>query len=117
MIFEQGTGNPMAADTAKAGMLPDNASHILVVDDDQRIRDLLARYLQENGYRVSVAADAAAAWAALRGLAFDAIILDVMMPGEDGVVGPAAAPGVQRADFDADGASEPVDRLAAWKSA
>jgi two-component system, OmpR family, phosphate regulon response regulator OmpR len=75
----------MASETAKAGMLPDNASHILVVDDDQRIRDLLARYLQENGYRVSVAGDAAAAWAAMRGLAFDAIILDVMMPGEDGM--------------------------------
>ncbi len=74
----------IAMETTRAGTLPDNASHILVVDDDQRIRELLARYLQENGYRVSVAGDAEAARASLRGLAFDLIILDVMMPGESG---------------------------------
>jgi two-component system phosphate regulon response regulator OmpR len=71
-------------DTTKAGAVSDNASHILVVDDDQRIRDLLARYLTDNGYRVSTAADAQAARASLRGLSFDVIILDVMMPGESG---------------------------------
>lgn len=65
--------------------LPDNAAHILVVDDDQRIRDLLARYLFEHGFRVSSAADAASARAAMRGLAFDLVILDVMMPGESGL--------------------------------
>jgi two-component system phosphate regulon response regulator OmpR len=63
----------------------DNAPHILLVDDDQRIRDLLARYLSENGFRVTSAADAAAARAALRGLSFDLILLDVMMPGESGL--------------------------------
>ena len=63
----------------------DNAPHILVVDDDQRIRDLLTRFLLENGFRVTPANDAASARAAMRGLAFDLIILDVMMPGEDGV--------------------------------
>lgn len=71
--------------TSAAATLPDDAPHILVVDDDKRIRDLLARFLQENGYRVSAAEDAAAARAAMRGLAFDLIILDVMMPGETGM--------------------------------
>jgi two-component system phosphate regulon response regulator OmpR len=63
----------------------DNAPHVLVVDDDQRIRDLLSRYLSENGFRVTSAADAAAARSALRGLSFDIILLDVMMPGENGL--------------------------------
>lgn len=65
--------------------LPDNAAHILVVDDDQRIRDLLGRYLLENGFRVTTACDAPSARNAMRGLAFDVIILDVMMPGESGL--------------------------------
>ena len=64
--------------------LPDNAPHILVVDDDERIRDLLAKYLMGNGYRVTKACDAIAARAALSGLEFDLLILDVMMPGETG---------------------------------
>ncbi|XSG81288.1 MAG: response regulator [Methyloligella sp. ZOD6] len=63
----------------------DNAAHILVVDDDSRIRDLLARYLVENGYRVSTAIDAESARATLRGLSFDLLILDVMMPRESGL--------------------------------
>jgi two-component system phosphate regulon response regulator OmpR len=58
--------------------------HLLVVDDDTRIRTLLQRFLSENGYRVSVARDAAEARQLLESLAFDFIILDVMMPGEDG---------------------------------
>jgi two-component system phosphate regulon response regulator OmpR len=57
--------------------LPDDAPHVLVVDDDQKIRDLLARYLFENGFRVTTAADTATARAAMRGLAFDLILLDV----------------------------------------
>ncbi len=64
--------------------LPDNAPHILIVDDDERIRDLLAKYLRGNGFRVTKAADARAARAALSGLEFDLLILDVMMPGETG---------------------------------
>jgi len=60
-------------------------AHILVVDDDQRLRELLRRYLAERGYRVSVAADAAEARAKLAGLEFDLIVLDVMMPGESGL--------------------------------
>jgi two-component system phosphate regulon response regulator OmpR len=59
--------------------------HILVVDDDVRLRDLLRRFLVENGYHVSVAADAIEARAALRNFAFDLMVLDVMMPGQDGV--------------------------------
>jgi two-component system, OmpR family, phosphate regulon response regulator OmpR len=62
----------------------DNAPHVLIVDDDQRIRDLLARFLQENGFRVTTAENAATARANMRGLAFDLLVLDVMMPGESG---------------------------------
>ncbi|MBU2581511.1 MAG: response regulator transcription factor [Alphaproteobacteria bacterium] len=65
--------------------IADDAPHILVVDDDQRIRALLARYLVQNGYRVTTAADVANARASMRGLAFDLILLDWMMPGESGI--------------------------------
>lgn len=58
--------------------------HILVIDDDRRIRELLQSYLAENGFRVSVAPTAAVARDKMRGLAFDLLILDVMMPGESG---------------------------------
>lgn len=63
----------------------DNAVHLLIVDDDRRIRDLLSRYLGENGFRVSVAANAAEARNKLNGLEFDLAIVDVMMPGETGI--------------------------------
>jgi two-component system phosphate regulon response regulator OmpR len=76
----------MDQETSPRGTPPaDNAPHILVVDDDHRIRDLLARYLVEHGFRVTPAADAASARAAMRGLTFDLVILDVMMPGESGL--------------------------------
>jgi two-component system phosphate regulon response regulator OmpR len=64
--------------------MADDAPHVLVVDDDRRIRDLLSRYLQREGYRVTTARSAAEARARLDGLAFDLLILDVMMPGESG---------------------------------
>ena len=64
--------------------LPDDAPHLLVVDDDRRIRDLLSRFLAGEGYRVSTAETAADARAKLVGLSFDLLILDVMMPGESG---------------------------------
>lgn len=59
--------------------------HILVVDDDRRIRELLKKYLSENGYRVSTAESAAEARARMEGIAFDLLVLDVMMPGETGL--------------------------------
>src|SRR3954447_195847 len=59
--------------------------HLLVVDDDARLRELLRRYLSENGFRVTVAADAGDARANLAGFAFDLLVLDVMMPGESGI--------------------------------
>jgi two-component system, OmpR family, phosphate regulon response regulator OmpR len=65
--------------------LPDNAPHILVVDDDQKIRALLGRFLTGNGFRVTEAGDAAAARSFMRGLSFDLVLLDVMMPGETGL--------------------------------
>jgi two-component system, OmpR family, phosphate regulon response regulator OmpR len=67
-----------------AGPVPDDAAHLLVVDDDSRLRDLLSRFLQREGYRVSTAKDATDARAKLDGLTFDLLILDVMMPGESG---------------------------------
>jgi two-component system phosphate regulon response regulator OmpR len=64
--------------------IPDHAPHVLVVDDDRRLRDLLARFLTESGYRVTTAASAAEARAKAESLVFDALVLDVMMPGETG---------------------------------
>ncbi|MGE0046757.1 MAG: response regulator, partial [Hyphomonadaceae bacterium] len=58
--------------------------HILIVDDDDRIRELLQRYLANGGARVSSAADAASARKLLASFEFDLLILDVMMPQEDG---------------------------------
>ena len=62
-----------------------DSSHILVVDDDSRLRDLLRRYLTKCGFRVSTAADAADAWTRMSGLTFDLLVIDVMMPGESGL--------------------------------
>ena len=58
--------------------------HILVVDDDTRLRDLLRKYLTENGFRITTAHDAGEAREKLQSFAFDLIVLDVMMPGESG---------------------------------
>src|SRR4051812_2754303 len=62
-----------------------NNPHFLVVDDDQRLRSLLQRYLSANGFRVTAAADAAEARKLLKSIDFDGLILDVMMPGESGL--------------------------------
>lgn len=59
--------------------------HILVVDDDARLRDLLRRFLLGEGFRVTTAADALEARQRLAGVTFDLIVLDVMMPGESGL--------------------------------
>ena len=60
-------------------------AHILVVDDDDRIRDLTKRFLTMKGFRVSAAPDAVSARGLMENLAFDLAILDIMMPGEDGL--------------------------------
>jgi two-component system phosphate regulon response regulator OmpR len=63
----------------------EDPAHILVVDDDARLRALLQRFLTEQGFRVSSAENAAAARTALAEMAFDLLVLDVMMPGETGL--------------------------------
>ncbi|MEW9920048.1 response regulator [Marimonas sp. MJW-29] len=60
-------------------------AHLLIVDDDERIRTLLQKFLMRNGFLVTAARDAAHARRILSGLDFDLIVLDVMMPGEDGL--------------------------------
>ncbi len=65
-------------------LIEDGAPHILVVDDDRRIRELLQTYLHDHGYRVSTASNASEARERMRGLSFDLLILDVMMPGQNG---------------------------------
>jgi two-component system phosphate regulon response regulator OmpR len=73
-------------DTLDRSAAPDdNAPHLLVIDDDTRIRNLLKQFLSENGFRVTVAGNADEARRKLRGLDFDLLVLDVMMPGENGV--------------------------------
>ena len=62
-----------------------DAAHILVVDDDREIRDLLSRFLARHGYRVSTAPDGKAMHKALANAAIDLVILDVMLPDEDGL--------------------------------
>ncbi len=65
--------------------MQDEVPHILVVDDDDRLRSLLRRYLTEQGFRVTTAGDVAEARSKLRSLAFDLLVLDIMMPGESGL--------------------------------
>jgi two-component system, OmpR family, phosphate regulon response regulator OmpR len=62
----------------------DDAPHLLVVDDDRRIRELLSRFVTKQGYRVTLAGTAAEAWSHLKHFAFDLIVLDAMMPGQNG---------------------------------
>ncbi len=66
-------------------MTSQTVAHLLVVDDDERIRGLLQKFLMRHGFLVSIARDAAQARRLLGGLEFDLIVLDVMMPGEDGI--------------------------------
>ncbi|KQT45118.1 two-component system response regulator [Aureimonas sp. Leaf454] len=73
------------SDAAPRPFIDDDAPHLLIVDDDRRIRSLLSRFLSERGFRVSMAADAAEARKILVGLDFDLLVVDVMMPGENGI--------------------------------
>ncbi len=75
----------MANSSARGPAGSDAPAHILVVDDDRRIRGLLKTYLQDNGFRVTAVHSADEARAAMRGMAFDLLIVDVMMPGESGL--------------------------------
>ena len=65
-------------------MTSEDLAHILVVDDDSRLRDLLTRFLSENGFRVTAAGDANDARRKLAAIDYDLMVLDVMMPGETG---------------------------------
>ncbi|HEY4345736.1 MAG TPA: response regulator [Parvibaculum sp.] len=78
------SGTPEAVEASPSAPGED-APHILVVDDDRRIRELIKRYLSEHGYRISTAENAAEARAKLAGLTFDLLVVDVMMPGESGL--------------------------------
>ncbi|MEE2689438.1 MAG: response regulator transcription factor [Pseudomonadota bacterium] len=66
-------------------MLTDDMPHILVIDDDTRLRQLLRKYLSDNGFRITTAADTLEARRQMNGLRFDLLVLDRMMPGEDGL--------------------------------
>ncbi len=94
-------------------------AHLLVVDDDARLRTLLQRFLAEQGHRVTTAADAAEARAALANLAFDLVVLDVMMPGgEDGL---ALADSLRRGGLDTPvlmltARGDPDDRVAGFEA-
>ncbi len=70
-----------------ANSTPDLAArpHVLVVDDDERISELVSRYLHEHGFVVMAAGDAKEARMMLKSFAFDAMVVDVMMPGESGI--------------------------------
>ncbi|MCT8971961.1 response regulator [Microbaculum marinisediminis] len=85
MIAGDTTSDRATAAKGRATVPEDTAPHLLVVDDDRRIRTLLSRYLVENGYRVTTADTAAEARRRLNGLTFDLIVLDLMMPGESGI--------------------------------
>lgn len=65
--------------------MSDDVPHILVVDDDKRLRELLQRYLREQGFLVTTAMDADDARAKLAAITFDLLVLDIMMPGESGL--------------------------------
>ena len=89
MSITEATEKPTLTGSAQArerGTPPsDDAAHILIIDDDSRIRSLLKKYLADNGYRVSTAASGADARTLMEGLSFDLLVVDVMMPGETGL--------------------------------
>ena len=110
----------MPAAKPEAAAPADDAPHLLVVDDDRRIRDLLSRYLAREGYRVTTAGSASEARAKLDSLSFDLLVLDVMMPGETGFdlarsirarSAPARTARLRCARFAAPQASSPRSRL------
>lgn len=91
----------------------DDLPHILVVDDDRRIRNLLQAFLIDNGFRISVAASAAEAREKMRIVAFDLVVLDIMMPGETGLAFTEwlRAEGVRVPVLMLSALAEPTDRI------
>src|SRR5690349_7514581 len=75
----------MTGSATTGSVMPEEMPHILVVDDDLRLREVLRKYLMKNGFVVTTAQHAADARAKLSSLSFDLIVLDVMMPGESGL--------------------------------
>ncbi|MEE4208066.1 MAG: response regulator [Parvularcula sp.] len=75
----------VAMTTLTDALAGSDTPHVLVVDDDERIRTLLARYLRDNGFLSTAVQDAAAADAIMKQIEFDAMVIDIMMPGEDGI--------------------------------
>ncbi len=97
--------------------MADPVADILVVDDDARLRALLQRFLAEQGHRVAIAGDAAEARAAIGAMAFDLLVLDVMMPGETGL---QLAEGLRRDGHDTPilmltARGDPDDRVAGFE--
>jgi two-component system OmpR family response regulator len=76
---------PAGADPGYDLLVMDNSPHILIVDDDREIRDLLGRFLEKHGCRVTTAQDGRTMRAALGDWSIDLIVLDLMLPGEDGL--------------------------------
>ena len=111
------SGESAVTDAPDREAPPAEAEHILVVDDDDRLRTLLGRYLRDNGYLVSTASTAAEARVKLDGMTFDLIVLDVMMPGESGV---EFTRGLRRSDtvpvLLLTAMTEPEDRIAGLES-
>jgi len=78
-------GQAYNADVMSGSELDLAEPHLLVVDDDERLGELLRRYLSDSGFRITIAANAKEARANLASIAFDLVVLDVMMPGESGL--------------------------------
>ncbi len=77
---------PLIEDEVQRMSQPDETTpHVLIVDDDTRIRELLRKYLSDNGYRTSTAGDASEAYEKMQALEYDLLVLDIMMPGITGL--------------------------------
>jgi two-component system phosphate regulon response regulator OmpR len=85
LLYWYGKRHNSAAMPLSANENPENLPHVLVVDDDGRIRALVSRFLNENGFLAVTAKDAAEAREILKRFEFDALVVDIMMPGESGL--------------------------------
>jgi len=84
MTMTDSRSNSAQASAAQGAIAP--SPHILVVEDDREIRELINRFLRQNGYRVTVVGDGPGMRKALADRRFDLVILDLMLPGEDGLI-------------------------------